>query len=427
MSAKEADSSAALSISIVKQAQQAFSDSRRNRRSRFPNDNEVDEDNLVGFHKISILDISQHEQICSKLVDFAHNPGFNPMSHKNIIPSAKILPGRGPKSRSWWHSLIAAYSAVSEGTKLDEHNIRMRAIALRRNKKAIGLDTTPKHSACPDSSDSDQSRKSKGKSDTGDDSDWYERHPKLSDWYEQEFTQSEEEDWGLTQGDDHTYMLRRMQVKEEKKRAATKAAIQQAKEQSDRQEFDQLLVTNGIVHSITEKDKNSQLSVYAQSYLKDQPTAVTKDQLADWTSTMMDRGAQSLWAINSDDEKFSKWVESTVAGPKPGFTDDLKRSLQQLGRGANSGEKNQTSHRQTRSVVRVSRREQLRTLNVYRKRTVCRHRQNALYIGGTTVVQGPVSAMCTRASKRDDSGEEVSGVRGYLDNKEVDSIPRRTR
>ena len=135
-------------------------------------------------------------------------------------------------------------------------------------------------------------------------------------------------------------MLRRMHVKEEKKRAATKAAIQQAKEQSDRQEFDQLLVTNGIVHSITEKDKNSRLSVYAQSYLNDQPTAVTKDQLADWTSTMMDRGAQSLWAINSDDEKFSKWVESTVAGPKPGFTDDLKRSLQQLGRGANSGEKN---------------------------------------------------------------------------------------
>ena len=119
----------------------------------------------------------------------------------------------------------------------------MRAVALRRNKRAIGLDTIPKHSACSDSSDSDQSRKSKGKSDTGDDSDWYERHPKLDGWYEQEFTMSEEEDWQLTQGDDHDYMLRRMRVKEEKKRAATRAAVQQAKSQSDRQEIDHLLVT----------------------------------------------------------------------------------------------------------------------------------------------------------------------------------------
>ena len=113
LSAKESDK--ALASSIVKQAQQAFSG---NKRSRFPHDNEVDEKNLVGFHKISILDISQYEQICSKLVDFAHNPGFNPMSHRNIIPSAEILSGSGPKSRSWWHSLIAAYSAVSKGKNL---------------------------------------------------------------------------------------------------------------------------------------------------------------------------------------------------------------------------------------------------------------------------------------------------------------------
>ena len=37
-----------------------------------------------------------------------------------------------------------------------------------------------------------------------------------------------------------------------------------------------------------------------------------------------------------------KWVESTVTGPKTGFTDNLKCSLQQLGCGANSGEKNRT-------------------------------------------------------------------------------------
>ena len=48
-----------------------------------------------------------------------------------------------------------------------------------------------------------------------------ERHPKLDGWYEQEFTMSEQDDWELTQGDEHDYMLRRMRVKEEKKRAAT--------------------------------------------------------------------------------------------------------------------------------------------------------------------------------------------------------------
>ena len=336
LSAKESDKE--LASSIVKQAQQAF---YNNKRSHFPHDNEVDEKNLVGFHKISITDITQNEHICSKLVDFAHNRDFNPMSHRNIIPSAEILSGSGLKSRSWWHSLIAAYSAVSKGKNLDEHNICMRAVALRRNKRAIALDTIPKHSACSDSSDSDQSSKSRGRSDAGDDSDRYKRHPGSDGWYEDEYTMSERDDWELAQGDEHDYMLVRMRVKEEKRRAASKAAVLQAKAQSDRQEVDHLLKSNGIVHSITEKDSNRQLSAYAQCYLRDQPTAITKEELADWTSDMLDLGAQSLWAI-ADDEKFSKWAESTVAGPKIGFSDDLKKSLHQLGRGANSGEKNRT-------------------------------------------------------------------------------------
>ena len=109
---------------------------------------------------------------------------------------------------------------------------------------------------------------------------------------------SERDDWELAQGDEHDYMLVRMRVKEEKRRAASKAAVQQAKSQSDRQEVDHLLKSNGIVHSITEKDSNRQLSAYAQCYLRDQPTAITKEQLADWTSDMLDLGAQSLWAIS---------------------------------------------------------------------------------------------------------------------------------
>ena len=238
---------------------------------------------------------------------------------------------------------------------------------------------------------------------------------------------SEEEDWRLTQGDDHDYMLRRMQVKEEKKRAATRAAVQQAKAQSDRQEIDHLLVTNGIVHSITEKDKNSQLSAYAQWYLKDQPTAVTKDQLADWTSDMMDLGAQSLWAINCDDEKFSRWVESTVAGPKTGFTDDLKRSLQQLGRGANSGEKNRTV---------------IDKLVPWFESAGVSNFVLAMYTGNVRFVvtdkthftleaQQLCKDQCQRCVHElptgTDSREEVSGVRGYLHHKEVDGIPRRAR
>ena len=142
LSAKESDKE--LASSIAKQAQQAFFN---NKRSNFPHDSEVDENNLVGYHKISITNITQNEHICSQLVDFVHNRDFNPMSHRNIIPSAEILSGRGLKSRSWWHSLIAAYSAVSKGKNLDEHNICMRAVALRRNKRAIVQDTVPKHSA----------------------------------------------------------------------------------------------------------------------------------------------------------------------------------------------------------------------------------------------------------------------------------------
>ena len=183
-SAKEADSSAALSISIVKQAQQAGQPPKRGsaaERMRFLNDYEIDEDHLVGFHKITTSDLVNEEKICSKLVIYAHDPNFNPMQHKSIIPASKLLPGKEPKSLSWWRSLIAAYSAVSEGTKLDEHNIRVRAVALPRNKKAIGLGTEPRHSAYPSDSDSDHSRKSKSKSGSGDDSDWYENNPKLSD------------------------------------------------------------------------------------------------------------------------------------------------------------------------------------------------------------------------------------------------------
>ena len=66
---------------------------------------------------------------------------------------------------------------------------------------------------------------------------------------------------------------------------------------------------------------------------------MTKDQLADFSSTMLYLGAHTLWAINAD-EKVSKWQESTVAGPKCGFTEELKKQLQQLSRAMNSGAKN---------------------------------------------------------------------------------------
>ena len=148
LSAKESDKE--LASSIAKQAQQAFFN---NKRSNFPHDSEVDENNLVGYHKISIINITQNEHICSQLVEFVHKRDFNPMSHRNIIPSTEILSGRGLKSRSWWHSLIAAYSAVAKGKNLDEHNICMRAVALRRNKKAIVQDTVPRHSALSDDSE----------------------------------------------------------------------------------------------------------------------------------------------------------------------------------------------------------------------------------------------------------------------------------
>ena len=183
---------------------------------------------------------------------------------------------------------------MSKGKNLDEHNICMRAVALRRNKRAIVQDTVPRHSACSDGSDSDQSSKSRGRSDAGDDSDRSKRHSGSDGWYEDEYTNSERDDWELAQGDEHDYMLIRMRVKEEKRRAASKAAVLQAKAQSDRQEVDHLLKSNGIVHSITETDSNRELSAYAQCYLRNQPTAITKEELADWTSDMLDLGAQSL-------------------------------------------------------------------------------------------------------------------------------------
>ena len=222
-------------------------------------------------------------------------------------------------------------------------------------------------------------------------------------------------------------MLRRMAAKEEKKHASTKAAIQQAKDLSDRHDFDQLLITNGILHSITDKDKIGRQSIYAQSYLNDQPTAVAKEHLADWTSTMMDRGAQSLWVIDAD-EKVSKWRESTVAGPKTGFTDDLKRSLQQLSRAVNSGEKNcQIIHKLVPWFESAGMNNFMLSMYTGNVRFIVTDRTHLIHIGSTTVVQGSVSAMCTRASKRDASGEEGSGVRGNLDNQEMDSVPRRTR
>ena len=139
------------------------------------------------------------------------------MVGREQIPPGKLRPGDGRLSKSWWRSLLAAYRAVASGTNLDEHNIRMKSRAIRRNQKAAKNGSTPRHSAfSSDGSDSDRSHHSHGshrsKKDEGgngsDDGEWDES--------DDEYTQSEIDDWKSVNKNEHLYMLKRTAAAENK-------------------------------------------------------------------------------------------------------------------------------------------------------------------------------------------------------------------